>query len=285
MFEVIEDTIIDVIKLIPFLFITYLIMEYIEHKTSEKAKKTIKKAGKWGAVWGSFLGIFPQCGFSASATNLYAARVITLGSLISIYLSTSDEMLPILISEAVPLTVILKILCIKLIIGMFAGIVIDLVLRKRNKGKEDDEKIVDLCEEEHCHCDHNGIFKSSLKHTLNISVFILLVTFAINVIIFFIGEERISQILLNQPVWGPIIAGIIGLIPNCAASVTLTQMYLENLISASTMIAGLLVEAGIGLVVLFKINKGIKENIKIVGLLYTIGVVSGIILELLNFKL
>ena len=197
MLEIIQETIVDVIKLIPFLFITYLIMEYIEHKTSEKAKKSIKKAGKWGAVWGSFLGIFPQCGFSASATNLYAARVITLGSLISIYLSTSDEMLPILISEQVPVQTILKILLIKLVIGMIAGILIDLVLRIKNKGREDEEKIVDLCEEEHCHCDHNGIIKSSLKHTISISLFILVVTFVINIVIHMIGEEAIASSRFN----------------------------------------------------------------------------------------
>ena len=285
MIEVIQETIIDVIKLIPFLFITYLIMEYIEHKTSDKAKKSIKKAGKWGAIWGSFLGIFPQCGFSASATNLYAARVITLGSLISVYLSTSDEMLPILISEAVPIQKILKILVIKLIIGMVAGILIDTFLRIKNKGKEEEEKIVDLCEEEHCHCDHNGIVKSSLKHTINISAFILLVTFIINTVIYFIGEETIAKILSNQPILGPIIAGAIGLIPNCVASVTLTQMYLGNLISGATMISGLLVGAGVGLAVLFKMNKGIKENIKIVALLYIIGVISGICLGLMNFQI
>ena len=285
MLEVIQETIIDVIKLIPFLFITYLIMEYIEHKTSEKAKKSIKKAGKWGAIWGSFLGIFPQCGFSASATNLYAARVITLGSLISVYLSTSDEMLPILISEAVPFSTILKILIIKLIIGMISGILIDVFLRIKNKGKEDEEKIVDLCEEEHCHCDHNGIIKSSIKHTINITLFILVVSFIINVFIKLIGEETISHLLLNRPILGPMVAGLIGLIPNCVSSVTLTQMYLQNLITSATMISGLLVGAGVGLAVLFKINKKIKENIKIVILLYSIGVISGIVLEFIGLQI
>lgn len=197
-------------------------------------------------------------------------------------MSTSDEMLPIFISEQVPLTTIVKILFIKLVIGIISGVIIDLALRKKNHGQEEEEKIVDLCEEEHCHCDHNGIIKSSLKHTLNISIFILIVTFIINIVIFIIGEETIAGMLLNRPILGPIIAGIIGLIPNCAASVTLTQMYLENLISGSTMISGLLVGAGIGLAVLFKINKNLKENIKITVLLYTIGVVSGIILELIG---
>ena len=285
MLEIIEETLIDSIKILPFLFITYLIMEYIEHKTKDKTKETIKKSGKFGPAIGSILGIFPQCGFSVSATNLYAARVITLGTLIAVYLSTSDEMLPIFISESVPISTILKILGIKLAIGMIAGFIIDLVLRLKNKDKkeEEEEKIVDLCEKDHCHCEH-GIVKSALKHTLNIFVFILLITLIINVVMYFIGEETIASFMLNKPILGPIIAGLVGLIPNCASSVILTQMYLENVISAATMISGLLVGAGVGVAVLFKTNKGIKDNLKIVGLLYFIGVIAGIILEVLGLK-
>ena len=169
MLEIIEHTLIDSIKLLPFLFLTYLLMEYIEHKTKEKTKETIKKSGKFGPLIGGILGIVPQCGFSVSATNLYAARVITLGTLIAVYLSTSDEMLPIFISEAVPISTILKILGIKLLIGVFAGFVIDLVIRFVKKEKQEDEKIVDLCEKEHCHCE-KGIVKSALKHTINIFI-------------------------------------------------------------------------------------------------------------------
>lgn len=284
MLEIIEETLIDAIKLLPFLFITYILMEYIEHKTSKKSKETIKKSGKFGPAVGSFLGIFPQCGFSVSATNLYAARVITLGTLIAVYLSTSDEMLPIFISEAVPISIILKILGIKFLIGIIAGFIIDFVLRIMNKDKNEEEKIVDLCEKEHCHCEH-GITKSALKHTLNIFLFIIIVTLIINMIIHFVGEDRIAGFLQNRPVIGPVIAGVIGLIPNCAASVIITQMYLENVISFATLMSGLLVGAGVGLAVLFKTNKGIKQNIKIVLLLYLIGVISGIIIELLGITI
>ena len=283
MLEIIEDTLIDSIKLIPFLFITYLIMEYIEHKTKDKTKEAIKKSGKFGPLIGGVLGIVPQCGFSVSATNLYAARVITLGTLIAVYLSTSDEMLPIFISEAVPVTTILKILGVKLLIGVIAGFIIDFVIRLVNKGKQEEEKIIDLCEKEHCHCE-NGIIKSALKHTINIFIFILLFTFILNIIIYLIGEETIAGFLTNQPILGPVIAGIIGLIPNCASSVLLTQMYLENVISAATLISGLLVGAGVGLAVLFKTNKGIKQNLKITALLYVIGVVSGILIELIGIQ-
>lgn len=282
MLEIIEDTLSDSIKLLPFLFVTYLIMEYIEHKTSKKAKETIKKSGKFGPLIGSILGAFPQCGFSVAATNLYAARVITLGTLISVYLSTSDEMIPIFISEGASIFTLLKVLGIKIVIGMIAGFVIDFVIRMRKKDVEE-ERIIDLCEKEHCHCEH-GIVKSAFKHTINIFLFVLIITFFINIIIYFIGEDTIAGFVGSNPILGPMLGGIIGLIPNCAASVILTQLYLQNVIPAATMISGLLVGAGVGLIVLFKMNKGIKQNLKITGLLYVIGVISGIIIQLTGIQ-
>lgn len=286
MLEIIQDTLIDAIKLLPFLFITYLIMEYIEHKMGEKSKKAIKKAGKLGPVMGSILGIFPQCGFSVSATNLYAGRVITLGTLIAVYLSTSDEMLPIFISEAIPLIVILKILGIKLIIGMVAGLLIDIVLNIINKNRQKEEnEIGHICEEGHCHCDEKGIFKSALKHTLSIFLFIIIITFIINIVVHFVGEERIANLVLNKKILGPVIAGIIGLIPNCASSVIITNLYLENVISLGSMMAGLLTGAGVGIAVLFRTNNKMKENISIIILLYGIGVISGILIELVGIMI
>lgn len=290
MLDVIKDTLIDGIKLLPFLFITYLLMEYIEHKMGKKSKELIKKSDKFGPFFGAFLGAFPQCGFSVSATNLYSARLITLGTLIAVYLSTSDEMLPIFISESVDFIIIVKILFVKLLIGMMTGFFIDFFVRliRKNKSKdfqENEQDIKEFCEEEHCHCNESGIFKSALKHTINIFFFIVLVTFFINIIVYVIGEDNISKILLNKPVLGPIVSAFIGLIPNCAASVILTNMYLENVISVSSLISGLLTGAGVGLAVLFKINKDVKDNIKVVILLYLIGVISGIVLELIGFKI
>ena len=281
MLDVILDTLIDSIKLLPFLFITYLLMEYIEHKMKHKSKETIQKSGKWGPFFGSLLGIFPQCGFSVSATNLYAGRVITLGTLIAVYLSTSDEMLPIFISEAVSPIIILKILAIKLVIGMIAGFIIDLVINVLTKNKIK-ENIEQVCEEEHCHCNENGILKSSIHHTLNIFVYIIIISFIINTIVHFIGEEAIANLLLNKPIIGPLVSALIGLIPNCAASVIITNMYLQKVISFGSMMAGLLTGAGIGLAVLFKTNNEIKENIKIVVLLYSIGVIVGIVIDTLG---
>ena len=297
MLEIIEDTLIDAIKLLPFLFITYLIMEYIEHKMGHKTKHAIKKSGKWGPIIGSILGAFPQCGFSVSATNLYAGRVITLGTLIAVYLSTSDEMLPIFISEAVSPIIILKILGIKFIIGIIAGTLIDViahiirnkVLNKKqstnNTVENEEDEIGHICEEDHCHCNESGILKSAIHHTLSILMFIIIITFIINTAVHFVGEETIASWILNRPVIGPLIASLIGLIPNCAASVIITNMYLDKVISLGSMISGLLTGAGVGLAVLFKTNNKIKENIGILILLYAIGVISGIIIDLIGFTI
>ena len=278
--HILEHTLLETVRLIPFLFITYLIMEYIEHKTSNKVKETIQKSGKFGPVLGAVAGIFPQCGFSVSATNLYAARVITLGTLISVYLATSDEMLPILLTEAVPVTTILMILGLKLIIGMIAGLIIDTVIRMTKKEHIEEQKIEELCEHEHCHCE-KSVVASAIKHTLNIIIFIFFITLIINGIIEIIGEETIANFVSGNIILGPLVAGIIGLIPNCASSVILTELFIENVISMPILISGVAVNAGVGLLVLLKTNKNIKENLKIVSLLYAIGVFSGVILQVI----
>lgn len=277
--DVIMDTLIDGIKLVPFLFLTYLIMEYIEHRTGKKTEQMIKKSGKWGSFIGGVLGVVPQCGFSTAASNLYAGRIITLGTLFSIYLSTSDEMLPVLISEQADPAVILKILIVKMVIGIAAGFVIDGVIKNKLGRKEEELRIEHMCDHEHCHCGEGKIFQSAVNHTMQIFLFILLISFFINLAIGLIGEEKISVILSGKPVIGPVLAGLVGLIPNCAASVALTQLYLEGILSAGSMIAGLLAGAGVGLLVLFRVNDNLKENIRITVLLYIIGVISGIIIE------
>lgn len=281
MLEIFQDSIIDTLKLLPFLFITYLIMEYIEHKMNDKSKKTIKKAGKFGPIIGGIVGVIPQCGFSASATSLYATRVISLGTLIAVYLSTSDEMIPIFISESVPIYVILKIIGIKLVIGIIFGCLIDFCLNFKNKGKVEKQKIEDMCEHDHCHCNQKGIVKSAVKHTFNITIYIFIVTLIIGFCVYFIGEDNILEFIGNNVFLGPILVSLIGLIPNCAASVIITNLYLQNIINMPCLISGLLTGAGVGLIILFKSNKNLKENIAIVGLLYAIGVISGIILQII----
>lgn len=276
MLDVIVDTLLDGIKLIPFLFIAFLILELLEHKLSGKNKKIIEKSGKFGPIIGSMLGAFPQCGFSVAATNFYATRIITLGTLISIYLSTSDEMLPLLISEGVDIKLIIKVLGIKIVIGMISGFIIDLIFRKKEKNH-----IHDFCEEEHCNC-KNGVLISTIKHTLNITLFIIIISFILNTIIYYVGEDTLGNLIFRKKVLGSILSSLIGLIPNCASSVVITQLYLENVISFGAMMSGLLTGSGVAILVLFKVNKNLKENLKILGLVYIIGVISGIIIELIN---
>ncbi|MBE5884546.1 MAG: hypothetical protein E7291_09090 [Lachnospiraceae bacterium] len=301
MLHIIEHTLLDSIKLVPFLFLTYLAMEYLEHKAGEKTTRLVRKAGKWGPFIGGVAGVIPQCGFSAAASNLYAGSVISLGTLLAIYLSTSDEMLPILISERAPITLVVQILAMKAVIGMIAGFIVDLVIRKRHlhehphredhlhehhsheHGEEEHEHnhIHELCEHEHCNCEKDGVFLSAVKHALKIFFFVLLITFVLNLVLHTVGEEVLAKVILDRPVLGPVLAGIVGLVPNCAASVVITQLFLEGVISFGAMMAGLLVGAGVGLVVLFRVNSNKRENLKILGLLYLIGVFAGIVIEIL----
>jgi len=273
--DIIIDTLIDTLKLVPFLFIAFLLIELFEHKFSKKSIKVVESSGKYGPILGSFLGIIPQCGFSVMATNLYVTRLITLGTLISIYLSTSDEMLPILISEKAEFSLIIKILLIKLFIGMLVGFIIDKIFKVKKEKKN-----YDICEEEHCHC-KESIIISSLKHTLNIVVFILLINFILNICFNYLGQDYLSKILLKDSFFGPFISSLIGLIPNCGASVMLTELYINNAINFGSLISGLLTGSGIAIMILFKTNKHFLENIKVIGILYIVGVLSGIIIELI----
>ena len=280
MLDIILDTILDVLKLLPFLFIAFLLIEAIEHKLNDKNKNIITKSKKFGPIIGSLLGIIPQCGFSVLGTNLYITRIITLGTLFSIYLSTSDEMLPILISKRTDIKTIIIILSLKLLFGMLYGLIIDFILSKREKKQE--KTNYEICDKDHCHCE-KGILISSIKHTLNTGLFLLVITFIINIIFEYIGQDYLSKIFLKESPLGSFITSLIGLIPNCGSSIVLTELYLSNAINISSLIAGLLTNSGTALIVLFKGNKNIKENIFILILLYVLGVLSGLILELINY--
>lgn len=275
----IRHAIEDGIKVLPFLFVTYLVMEYIEHKAGKKAEQAIKKAGSFGPLIGGVMGIIPQCGFSAAASNLYAGRIITLGTLLAVFLSTSDEMLPILISEQVSISTIGKILAVKAAIGIVAGFLIDMMFKKQLHQEEEELRIEHMCDHEHCHCNEGKIGRSALKHTLQIFFFIFVITLVLNLLIEMVGEDALAGILSGKPVIGPLVAGLVGLIPNCAASVVITQLYLEGMLSAGAMLAGLLVGAGVGVLVLFRVNDNLKENLKITVILYIIGVLAGMITE------
>lgn len=292
MLDAILDALLDTVKLVPFLLLTYCLMEYLEHQTGEKAGRLVGKAGKFGPVVGGVLGIMPQCGFSAAASNLYAGRMITLGTLMAIYLSTSDEMLPILISERAPVGMILQILLLKALIGILAGLIVDFCLRKRERaGQSGTCGQGSGCNgrfgcsghacDGHGHvgktCQH-GIFVSALSHTVKISLFIFLIGAMLNLILNYVGEDVMAGLLLNRRIIGPLLAGLAGLIPNCAGSVILTQLYLQGALGFGSAMAGLLSGSGVGLLVLFRVNHDKKENLKILGLLYGIGVAAGIVI-------
>lgn len=279
MIDILIDTLLDTVKMIPFLFIAFLIMEFIEHKVSKKNKNVIEKSGKFGPILGSLLGAFPQCGFSAAATNLYAARVITIGTLVSIYLSTSDEMLPILLEEQIDIKIVISIIIIKIVIGMLVGLIVDLLLRKKEK-----EHIHDICEQDHCDCKH-GIIVSSIKHTIKIVLFILIINLVLNTIMDLYGVEFLEKIFLKGSLISPFIASLVGLIPNCAASVLITELYLSGAISFGSTIGGLLTGSGIGILLLFKENKNIKENLMILGIIYFVGVFFGLLFNILGIAL
>lgn len=287
MLDIALDTLIDSVKMLPFLFVSYLIIEIVEHKSSDKLQKILSSSGKYGTVVGSILGLIPQCGFSVTASNLYSSRVITLGTLIAVFLATSDEAIPVLLSHPNNVSSLIKILVVKLVIAIFFGFIIDFVLKsimknKIGKSKEDEvhEHMQQVCS--HCHCKNEGILKPTIKHTINIFLFIIMVSFLLNTGIHFIGEENLSKVLMSGTIFQPFIAGIIGLIPNCASSVLLTELYMTGSISFGAIIAGLATGGGIGIAVLFKSNHNQKENFKILGLLYTIGVLSGIVIQIIE---
>lgn len=278
MLDIVLDASLDTLKLLPFLLITYIAMEYLEHRAGEATNRLVKKAGKWGPVVGSVLGAVPQCGFSAAAANLYAGRVITMGTLVAIILSTSDEMLPILFSSSFSAIKISQIVLIKIVIGMLAGVIIDFVLRGKRDGHQ---HIHEICESEGCHCE-SGIWKSSIKHTLQITFFILIINLVLGVILEYVGEETLKGFVWNFPILGQMIAGLIGLIPNCVASVVITQLYIEGILNFGTMMSGLLINSGIAILILCRVNHHRKENLTIIALIYGIGVIVGSILGVVN---
>lgn len=274
--DLLKDAFMDCLSLLPFLFLTYLALEILEHKMADKTQRWIARAGKLGPFYGGLLGMIPQCGFSAAASNLYAGRIITVGTLVAVFLSTSDEMLPIFLSQQVAAGRIVKILLLKAALGIAWGFLLDLVWRRRtalNQGS-----IQALCQKEHCQCE-TGIFRGAISHTLNVWVFIFLISLALGAALELGGQQLLSKLFLGTPGLGVVLAGLVGLIPNCGASVVLTQLFLDGLLSFGAMMAGLLVGAGVGLLVLFRVNRNAKENLQIVGILYMMGIITGFILQ------
>ena len=274
-----EHALKDSFKILPFLFLTYFVMEFLEEQTGEKTNLWFQRAGKWGPVLGGSLGIIPQCGISAVASNLYAGRIISVGTLMAVFLSASDEMVPVMIANGSHLSVIAKIVIIKMIIAIIVGFIIDYTVKVMSFNQKVENKIHDFCEHEHCHCE-DGIMKSAIRHTTKVFFFVFLITFVFNTGIEIIGEEALMNFILNKPILGPILSAFIGLIPNCASSVVITQMYLEEMITFGTLLSGLLAGAGVGILVLLRVNERKRESIIIISVLYLIGVSCGIFFNL-----
>lgn len=278
-------TLEESIRLLPFLLVTYILMEYLEHKMGDHTQKFVQTSGKFGPVIGGILGAFPQCGFSAAAASLYSGHVITRGTLIAIFLSTSDEMLPVMISQKAPMSMILSIIGMKIVIGILGGFLVDILLHIVKKEPRHKMDIHHLCDHDHCHCEEGSVLKSAVTHTIQIFIFLVVISFAFNVIIEAVGEDSLSQFILNQPMLGSFVSGLVGLIPNCASSVVITQLYLSGAMSLGAMMSGLLVGAGVGLIMLFKTNESLKESLELTFMLYVIGVAAGILIDLFGIVL
>ena len=243
MIDLLLDAFLDSVHLIPFLLVTFLLLELIEHKFKNKSKKTLTKSKRFGPIVGALLGAFPQCGFSAVVSNLFSSRVVTMGTVIAVFLSTSDEMLPMMIAEKSNIKELSLILISKVIIGMIIGLIVDLIINK----SQEKEHVHELCEHDHCDCENHGVIVSSIIHTLKITLFIFVANLFVGFIIETIGEEKLQEILLNKNIFKYFIASLVGLIPNCSSSVILTQVYLDGLVTLGTLLSGLLTGSGIGI--------------------------------------
>lgn len=276
--DVLYDTYIDGLRLLPFLFLTYLAMECLEHWAGRKMQAVVRKSGKAGPAIGGILGVFPQCGFSAAAANLYAGRIVTVGTLTAVFLSTSDEMLPIMISENVDISMIGKILLLKVLFAIAAGFLVDALFRRK-----EEPQIEHLCERQHCHCER-GIWLSAFNHTWKIFLYIILVSLILNFVIALTGEETLAAVVLNKPALSLFVSALVGMIPNCASSVVLTQLYLGGVLGAGALMAGLLSGSGVGFLVLLRVNEDRMESLRIFGLLYVLGVAGGALIQLLGVR-
>ena len=276
--DIILEALLDTLKTVPFLFLAYLLMEWLEHRAEEKSVETVGRAGGWAPVAGGLIGMVPQCGFSAAVSNLYASGIVTRGTLLAVFLSTSDEMLPILISRKTEIGLILKILGYKCAVGIVVGLLIDFIGRRL--AKENKKTIEAICEQEGCKCE-DGVLKSALFHTLKITLFLFVTACIVGFAVEAVGTENLEHFILNKPFLGEMLAGLVGLIPNCAASVVLTDLFLKGGMSFGAMMSGLLSASGVGLLVLFRMNRKLKDNLFTLLLLFVSGVIFGWIAGLL----
>ena len=271
-----EHALLDTVRMVPFLLAAFLILEAVEHYSNQYMNRVLGKVGKAGPVVGALFGCVPQCGFSVAAANLYSGGVITLGTLLTVFLSTSDEAVLILLGHPGSGRVIGQMLLGKVLIGILFGYLTDLVLRK----KKEEKHIEELCRS--CGCsDHGGIVKPALRHTIRLTVYILVFTFVLTLLLEWIGTEALTAVLGKDAWFQPLVTAFLGLIPNCASSILITELYLAGGLSFASAMAGLCAGAGVGMAVLFRANHPMKENFAILGLLYGASASTGLLLEIL----
>lgn len=310
-FDVLADSVIDTLKLIPFLLVTYLAMEALEHFASNKVKEAVERAGTAGPVVGGLLGALPQCGFSAMAATLFSGRVVTAGTLVAVILSTSDEMIPVFVAHQEPASRMLSIIAIKVVLGIAAGLLLDVALRLLHRAGDGHAHIHELCEREHCHCEeadeldddegedehgshgghhdhghhhghrhsHNGVWgivRSACVHTAQVTAFIFLISLLFGLIIEGLGVDSIRSTLAYHPVRATFIAALVGLIPNCGASVAIAELFLDGTLATGPMLAGLLSSGGVGLLVLWRTNADARQNAYVTLLVYGVAVLAGL---------
>lgn len=274
--DVLFDTILDSVRMLPFLFAAFLLLEALEHYSTAFVNQTLGRLNKAGPIAGALFGCVPQCGFSVLAANLYSGGVISLGTLLAVFLSTSDEAVIILLGQPDKGAMIWRLLAVKFLIALTAGYIADLFIAGRITSTK---HIHDLCG--HCGChNHRGILKPALNHTLKLFGYIFVFSGVLNLLTALAGIDTVSTFLLNGSVFQPFLTAVIGFIPNCAASVLLTELYLNGALSFAAVISGLCTNAGMGLILLFKVNKNYKENLSIAGLLYLTAVAAGMILSI-----
>ena len=273
----------DSVRMLPFLYLAYLLIEWLERHHGQKIEAALAGGGRWGFAPGALLGCVPQCGFSAVAANLYASRVITPGTVLAVFLATSDEAIPLLAAAPDSWTALLLVILLKVVIAILAGFVLDVPLRRflpasLYGGYAGHAEDVD-CHEEHE--ESSGIWLSALRHTLEIFAFILVFSFAITLVFELLGEDNVASLFGDLGVFQPMVAALFGLIPNCVSSVLLTQLYLEGIISFGSLFGGLCAGAGVGLAVLWRVNPSVKQNLFLTGLLWAVGAACGILLQFL----
>lgn len=286
--DILTDTALDGLKMLPFLFGAYLLLEWIEHRSGSKLRHRLSHSGRYSVPLGAAIGLIPQCGFSVAASNLFAGRLITTGTLLAVFLATSDEAVPVMLASPNGAGKILPLLGLKLLFAVIGGYLADCLFFRRAHEKQcetthchhDDEReeaTHELCA--HCGC-QGGILKSTLHHTAETFLFLLIVLLLINTVTTLLGEERLASILLAGTFWSPIVTALIGLIPNCAPSVLISELYLNGTLTIGATVAGLSAGAGLGLAMLFKINPSQKQNFRILAFLYVFSVAAGILTDL-----